>query len=469
MYKTPEKYYFRLHHIRPRFKKDIENVLIYIASELVELGNKPHVEFKNLFNEKLRLYPGNQIKELKTINNWRTEITSLFGFVQKDETSTYASLRAKELADNSDLVQTFKKFLYLFQYPGGHLKPHENQKLIEAGIKFKPVKYILELLVYAEKKEKKRCYVNKAELTHIVFNDLRCTRDHQNVSKTWETIQQNRERKIKYDWGGDITRYAGDILDYMEIADLLVSHNNAFYLNHVEDIAIHNFVNSNTSFDGYDKFLQKHSAEIQNIRELEQKWFEYVNQKLDDNVFKTDILAFVSKDVEEYENLKNISKELLDNQLDEREKFRAKEIGDWGESLIHGHECMRIKLAGHPELVHLIQRIPTQFGVGYDIKSIEEDATQRLIEVKTTISLKPIEFEKIHLTPNEWSAADSFKDRYYVYRLAISKNMKKLFIIQNPVGLYKKDKLKMIPRNGADITFSDDTCGRYEELLEWKN
>ena len=155
MYKTPEKYYFRLHHIRPRFKKDIENVLIYVASELVELGNKPHDEFKNLFNEKLRLYPGNQIKELKTINNWRTEITSLFGFVQKDETSTYASLRAKELADNSDLVQTFKKFLYLFQYPGGHLKPHENQKLIEAGIKFKPVKYILELLVYAEKKEQK--------------------------------------------------------------------------------------------------------------------------------------------------------------------------------------------------------------------------------------------------------------------------------------------------------------------------
>ena len=27
MYKVPDEYYFRIHHVRPRFKDDVENVL----------------------------------------------------------------------------------------------------------------------------------------------------------------------------------------------------------------------------------------------------------------------------------------------------------------------------------------------------------------------------------------------------------------------------------------------------------
>ena len=29
-YKIPDEYFFRIHHVRPRFKGDIENVLIYM-------------------------------------------------------------------------------------------------------------------------------------------------------------------------------------------------------------------------------------------------------------------------------------------------------------------------------------------------------------------------------------------------------------------------------------------------------
>ena len=32
MYTIPDKYRFDLHHVRPRFKNDVENVLFYIAS-----------------------------------------------------------------------------------------------------------------------------------------------------------------------------------------------------------------------------------------------------------------------------------------------------------------------------------------------------------------------------------------------------------------------------------------------------
>ena len=73
----------------------------------------------------------------------------------------------------------------------------------------------------------------------------------------------------------------------------------------------------------------------------------------------------------------------------------------------------------------------------------------------------------MHLTPNEWNTADSMKDRYFIYRLMISKSEKKLYIIQDPVSLYKRDIISMIPKDGADITFEIATAGTFEELLSW--
>ena len=49
----------------------------------------------------------------------------------------------------------------------------------------------------------------------------------------------------------------------------------------------------------------------------------------------------------------------------------------------------------------------------------------------------------------------------------ISKKEKKLFIMQNPVGLYKNDVIQMIPKNGAEITFDVLSAGYFEELLTW--
>ena len=35
-YEIPEKYYFRIYHCRPRFKGNVENVLIYMATEITK-------------------------------------------------------------------------------------------------------------------------------------------------------------------------------------------------------------------------------------------------------------------------------------------------------------------------------------------------------------------------------------------------------------------------------------------------
>ncbi len=469
-YQIPENLYFRIHHVRPRFKNDVENVLVYMATEISKMTEDDKDKFADKLNDAIRRYPGNGVKELKTINNWRTEISSLFGFLEYHGNKTKPGRRAIELAKKEDLVEFFKYYLYNFQYPGAHLKVQEIFKQIEVGIHFKPTQYILSVLKYAEDSTGSRQYITKAEACHCIFNDLRCTRDNESPEKVWERISENRENKVEYDEKGDIIRYAGDILDYMEIANLLVTHGGKnFYMNKLESEAILKFINSAEWFSQYDGFIKQRTATYEEIKSCYNDWFRYVNRDITETDFETDILAFIANDADEYEELKKQSYILYDKALEDAESLKTKDIGDMGESLVHSHECQRVKNGGREDLIHLIKRIPTQFAVGYDIQSVELDERKRYIEVKTTISSKPLHFNKVHLTPNEWSTANTTRDRYFIYRLMISKSEKKLFLIQDPVGLYKHDLIDMIPKDGADITFStkNPKVGNFEELLTW--
>lgn len=469
MYKVPEEYYFRIHHVRPRFKGDIENVLLFVATEISKIPEQPEKDFANELNNAIRCYPGNGIREMKTINNWRTEISSLFGYYIVDNGITKPGQRALDLASKEDLVEAFKIFLYSFQYPGAHIKSHEILKQIEYGVHFKPVQYILKVLQAAEKDTGKRFGITKGEVCHCIFNDLRSTAGLETPEDTWKRIKHNRELETEYDMTGDIIRYAGDIIDYMEIANILVSHDSrVYYMNTLENEIILKFVNSTEWFSGYDVMIQQKSGSLEAIKNCYTDWFNYVNRDINKTDFETDILAFIATDTDEYRQLQRNRDEVY-NLLLEADEIRTKDIGDIGESLVHSHECQRVKIGGRTDLIHLIKRIPTQFAVGYDIQSVELDERKRYIEVKTTVSSKPLHFNKVHLTPNEWNTAGTMKDRYFIYRLMISKAEKKLYILQDPVGLYKKDILSMIPKDGAEIAFDTKTAGHYEELLTWAN
>lgn len=484
-YRIPDEYFFRIHHVRPRFKGDIENVLIYMAEEISKVGERPTDEFVSAVNAAIYRYPGNAHRELKTINNWRTEISALFGFIEHTATTDKPGRRAIELAERQDLVECFKVFLYNFQYPGAHIKPKNVLEQIEAGVHFKPAQYILKLLRHANKDGGNSIGLTKFEVCHCIFNDLRVTRDNEGVEKTWERILQNRKNGYEYDQTGDVIRYAGDIIDYMEIANLLKTYDSRmYYLNTLEEEAIIKFCESSEWFAEYDVMLKNRNGSMQAVKNCSTGWFSYVNRDIQNTDFATDILAYIASDADELKALKdNITTEQdatvsdlidRDNELQRRiasnyDAFTTKDIGDIGESLVHGHECMRVKIGGREDLIHLIKRIPTQFAVGYDISSVELDERKRYIEVKTTISSKPLHFNRIHLTKNEWNTASSTHDRYYVYRLLLSKSERKLFLLQDPVGLYKKDMIDMIPGDGADITFDPQSVGRFEELLTWAN
>lgn len=484
-YKIPDEYYFRIHHVRPRFKNDIENVLIYMAEELAHIGERPTDEFVRAINSAIIQYPGNAHRELKTINNWRTEISALFGFIEHTETTDFPGRRALELAANQDLVESFKIFLYNFQYPGAHIKPQSVLEQIEAGVHFKPAQYILKLLRYANKDGGNSIGITKYEACHCIFNDLRVTRDNEGVEATWNRILENRKNRIEYDQTGDVIRYAGDIIDYMEIANLLKTYDSrTYYLNDLEEEAIIKFCESTEWFDEYDNMINNRAGTLDAIKECTHGWFAYVNRDIQDTDFSTDILTYIANDnddlkaltesaiyvdtykYDDFENREDILNQRIATSF---EDFTTKDIGDIGEGLIHGHECMRLKNGGRDDLIHLVKKIPNHFAVGYDISSVELDEKKRYIEVKTTISSKPLHFNRIHMTKNEWNAADSVQDRYFVYRLLLSKNERKLFLLQNPVGLYKNNKINMIPGDGAEITFDPNNVGKFEELLTWKS
>lgn len=469
LYEITNEYFYRIHHVRPRFKNQVENVLVFMATNVSDLGKMGNTEFKNRLNEMIKRYPGNLDKEIKTINNWRTEISSLFGLIIEDKNFTESGLRAKELTEDQDLVKFFKTFLFNFEYPGGHLKDHEIVKQCKAGIKFQPAKYILKVFRAAADFEGQEVYLTSAEVTHCIFNDLRCTRDNQDPIEVWQRIKHNREIGIDYDTRGDIIRYAGDILDYMDIANLLIARGKKFYVNYVENDTVSLFIDSDTSFLGYSEFIGDVSIMIDSIRDVRTQWFRYVNRDMGDIDFSTDLSSYLETGGEGYADYSQQKKEILidlDEHLTESATVSTSIVGNSGESLIISHEKEKLRLAGRQSLTHLVNFIPTPLGVGYDIQSFERDGPEvrKYIEVKTTISSRALTFNSFHITPNEWRTARSVKDRYYIYRLQLSQHSKKLFILNDLYGKVERGEVQLVKRSdGFDVRFYESAG--YEEMI----
>lgn len=469
MYRVPVNYFYRIHHVRPRFKNDVESVLLYVAQECSKLPPSSVKEYAEHLNEAIKLYGDNMSKSEKTINNWRTEIAALFGFYIEDKITgtTKTGDMAKLLSANQDLIQFFKYFLFYFQYPGGHLRSDIVADFIYHGIRFKPAHYLLRVFLEGNKRSR-HFYLTKEEATHCIFNDLRVSRDNRAPKEVVKLVLDNRSQRIDYDSSGDVIRYAGDILDYMVLANLLRVEYNRYYLNGYEKETISAFVTSTYFFDGYNEFYGKGYPDISLIRTKESEWFEYVNHKLSESLFSTNIAEFLAE-VEAEEHPYKTSVEAKIQSCMSDTELSAKDIGDLGESLVVGHEKMRIIQCGLERFIHLIVKIPTYLGVGYDIQSLEgtPDGLKRYIEVKTTISKNRINFNSFHMTKNEWSSADSLKERYFIYRLMINSSDRVIYIIQNPVRLYKEDKIKMLIDDGANISFTEDVCTK-TDLMLWR-
>lgn len=487
-YKVPDKYWYRIHFVRPRFKSNIENVLLYMANECCKIPRCSCQEYSDRYFNAIRMFPGNIGRSDKTLNNWRTEIPALFGFYNEDKSLdiTETSNMARFLHEEQDLTQFLRLFLLSFQFPGGHMKPQDTMDVIAHNIRFKPAKFIIQVLLEGNRilsmyGPEKEMSISAEEATYCIFNDTRVTSGLATPKQVAQTILDNRNNRLKYyneedehilsltgdiRTKGDVTRYAGDILDYMEIANLLNKHFGYFSLKENQTLAINVFDKDKTFFKGYEKFYGKKNYGTYELTEIEPLWFEYVNRSMKPELFKTD-LHTIFKPKEEIEVI-------FDNRIKDvvsSESTTTKDIGNIGEALVCGHEKMRLKINGYEEFIKLVRIVDSpSYHPGFDIDSFEADGTEdhRYIEVKTTISKKKIQMYGFHMSVNEWRVAGTIKEHYCVYRLMLSEKEKTLFILRNPVRLYKNDLIDAEPHDGMEISFSEDNF-KPTELLIWKS
>lgn len=486
-YQIPDKYWFRIHFVRPRFKSNIENVLLYMANECCRIPRCSCSEYNKRYFNAIKMFPGNIGMTRKTLDNWRTEIPALFGFYKENKETdiTETTQMAVFLHENQDLTQFLRLFLYSFQFPGGHMKAVDVKDIIYNNIKFKPARILIQVLlagnsILSEQDSSKEMSISAEEATYCIFNDIRVTSGTVSANEIAQTILNNRKNKLKYynpkdkkirsltgtpRTKGDVTRYAKDILDYMEIANLLIKTNGYYYLKGNEMVAIQNFRDDKTWFKGYDSLYGKKDIETVELTKIEQEWFEYVNNSMRPELFKTDVKAMFCQ--------KNIVDVVFDDRIKEvvaSDDRTMKDIGNLGEAMICGHEKMRLKINGYEDFVRLVQIVDSpSYHPGFDIDSYEPDGTEahRYIEVKTTISKKKIQMFGFHMSPNEWRVAGTIKEHYCIYRLMLSEQDKILYILRNPVSLYKADQIEAEPRNGMEISFSTELF-KPTELLTWK-
>ncbi|MBD5176967.1 MAG: DUF3883 domain-containing protein [Bacteroidales bacterium] len=486
-YHIPDKDYLRIHFVRPRFKSNIENVLLYMANECCKIQAAPCRDYAAQINKAIRLFPGNIDSTQKTIDNWRTEISALCAFYNEDKVSdiTKTSKLSFFLNENQDLTQFFKFLMLSFQFPGGHIKPADNIELIANGVRFKPAQFIIQVLMsgnelLASMGSEKEMSISDEEATYCILNDLQVTTGKRSAREVAEIILSNRLNKLGYynkkdprilnskgkpRTKGDVVRYAGDIMDYMEIASLLERRMDGYFCLKPNSFAdIKAFIEDKSYFEGYEPFYGLKDLESNMLSPVESEWFEYVNNLVDPNKFKTDIRTLIETSEVEV---------VFDNRIAEileSSNTTTKDIGNIGESIIYSHEKQRLKLAGYEDFLHLIAIVDSpSYHPGYDIDSLEGDGTNRhrYIEVKTTISRQKINLFSFHMSPNEWAVAETNREHYCVYRLMLSSVNKTLYILRNPVALYKSDQIDALPRNGMEISF-DSSKFTPEELLIWQ-
>jgi Restriction endonuclease BpuJI - N terminal/Domain of unknown function (DUF3883) len=488
MYEVPQKHFFRLHHVRPRFKSDLESVLLFFCENVCLIGPSKNADFAKKLVQLIRQYPGNATKSQKTIQNWRTEISAIFGLVTRNGLYREAGTYAHRLATSQDLVEFFRYFLLTFQYPGGHLKPASVQEQILNGVRFHPARFIIDMLHEGERLVGDKSFsISAAELTHCAFNDLRVTATHElNAKDVAELILINRARHLSYDETGDVTRYAKDILDYLNYANLLVFSDltKRYALDPITAAARIDLREKAVDFNGYAHLYSKKSVSLQEIAEIEEEWFDFVNEDRTSSPFAEnlrDVLAeALAGDSTEASTLAsngnlNFTEEVqaLIDGFERALSGDAGAIGRAGESLTISHEKHRLANLGRADLVDGVKKIPDQFGVGYDIKSYEGNAklgeidSDRYIEVKTTRSHQMLRVFK--LTGREFGSAKTLKDAYYIYRIMIVRDGVRLFVIRNPFQLWADDALSgTVKKDGVEFSF-DENAGHWEELPILRN
>lgn len=108
---------------------------------------------------------------------------------------------------------------------------------------------------------------------------------------------------------------------------------------------------------------------------------------------------------------------------------QCQKLGDAGEQFVINFEQARLIRAGKESLADKIEQVSVTQGAsaGFDIRSFEEDGSDRFIEAKTTKYGKNTPF---YVTPNELRFSQENAKRYHLYRIFRFRADPRVFTLQ---------------------------------------
>ena len=428
-YQTPTKYLLRCAFPRGRILSQIEDELSILTQFVSRFAPKNKDEFDTLMDGE---YAKLRSVSTKSIRNYRTEMTKLFGLITVGADGVVqVSERTNLLVESQNFPLFFKTFCHRFQFPNEINKPQETAKQIESGVHFKPARFILDLFVLGVEKCGRDFSINGNEISNLVFNDIRIMSGKTSPSQVLDFLLKLRSGHVKFAGGSKIAQHGREFLGYMLLARLLKEGDSGFQLNEKERQVIDYIRQSELFFDMPRDFATKASVRKQ-VQYEWGLWFGDVSkiekEKLTTKIEKGEIPTIPVPGIEKTPKAAALAEPTQED---------LKEIGDKGELVVLKYEKERIYQI-RPDKVGLVRRVSNDIALGYDIQSLEFDdvSKKKFIEVKTTERTFPPSQEILTYFPmsgNEWETAKTHGDSYYIYRVFLTVEEPAVFVIKNPV------------------------------------
>lgn len=445
MYQTPEEYFLRHAFPRGRMLKQIEDDLTIFVQFISSFSHNKKDEFESKFDTEYKAI--HSVSE-KTIKNHRTEMISLFGLtVETEDGFIEASGRAALLVNSQNFQLFFKTFCHRFQFPNCINKSQETIKQMENGVRFKPASFILQMLKEADAKYGAGFKISGAEISNLIFNDLRVTTGAITPTQLLESLIQLREDKVQFNGDSNHTQHGREFLGYLFLAGLLSSDDEcrSFFLNRKEDSAIDFIINSDTFFSIPAEYIS--DAKVRKETQFEwDLWYGDVSQ----TEYKK--LASSEETLEELGGAETPAESTPISETSDVSApagFHKRQIGDIGEKVVYKYEVENIQRI-RPDKLGVVKIVSNDTSLGYDIQSLQFDdvSKRKLIEVKTTIRTFMPESEIMTFFPmsaNEWETAKNYRDIYFIYRVFLTRDNAQIFVIQNPVEHEKAKNIILEP------------------------
>ncbi len=437
-YATPDGRLLRCAFPRGRVLQHVEDDLTVLIQLVMKYGGMfEKIEFMKCIQRDVgNFYTLND----KSIKNRCTEMLTLFGLtVTSDDGIVQPSQRCALLSASQDFPMFFQSFCHKFQFPNCINAAKETQKQLEHDVQFAPAAFILQVLQKGAAKYGEEFSINAKEVSHLMFNDLDVTTGKKSPVQVLDLLMTLRRRGTRYEGGSRWVQHGREFLGYMQLAGLLTENMSQFSLH---------------------RAAQK-SAQYQSMRK---DFFTVPKEYLESKIMKKKtMLAWQEwygavSDEEKKHFAANT--ETLDDVLDDAELPTESEslegrdesttaLGNIGECIVLKYEKDEMAKI-RPDKVNIIRRVSGEPTLGYDIQSLEttDVRVRKLIEVKTTRRIFAPSAEIITyfgMSSNQWEAAEHYGEHYYIYRVFLLANEKKIYIVQNPAAKEKSNLILKEP------------------------